>query len=384
MPRESYLAACLLAGLAVFLCGFSPPTLTDRNEAATVLLSIGQLRQIHEARTAPPNSSAVAVLVYDVASDRVLLSTGADIPISPASLVKLMTALIVLEEDRLSELVTVTYQDLVGEATMGLVAGDVLRVEDLLWGLLVPSGNDAAAALARHHSGDSKAFVDRMNARAVELNLQSTRFANPHGLDADGQVTNAQDLLSLTLLLWDYPLFRQIVGSAAVTVGGRDLSSTNRLLGTYAGANGVKTGTTFWSGQSLIAGVNREGYQTFALVLGSMDRYLDVRAALDASFETYERVNLHLPQRPTALDRVFDAEGRRRFLTSASHPGQLSGEEDSGQDSILLAAWERHNLRVYRNLDASLPVGLVPGAQVGVVEWRLGGAVLATHPLTVR
>ncbi len=359
--------------LLLFICGFSPPALVDRDAAPQRRFTVGQLRQIQRARTPAPDINALAVLVYDLDAERALMTRRADLPVSPASLTKLMTALLVFEQNRLTERVTIQSQDLVGEATMGLRAGEVLHVEELLWGLLVPSGNDAAMALARHHSGQVSTFVQRMNLRARELNLRGTHFANPNGFDADGQVCSAQDLLALVRLLWQYPLFRQIVGTASTTVASHPLRTTNRLLGFYPNANGVKTGTTGQAGQSLIAGVERSGHQLFAVILGSTDRYADIQAVLAAVQRNYRWTSVRLPERPTVLDRLFDAAGNRWFLRA---------EGDTAD--IFLAEWERQELRVFRRVRPPPFDVWRAGMEAGVLEWRLGDAVIATQRLIVR
>lgn len=359
--------------LLLFLCGFGPPTLTDRDAAPQQQLTVGQLRQLQQARTPPAEISARAVLVYDRDAKRELMALAPEQPLPPASLAKLMTALLILEQDRLDEPVTIQPADLVGEATMGLRAGQVLSVRDLLWGLLIPSGNDAAMALARAHSGQVSVFVQRMNLRARELDLRQTQFANPNGFDAEGQVSSARNLLRLVELLWQYPLFRQIVSTTATTVAGHPLRSTNQLLGTYPGANGVKTGTTDLAGQSLIAGVDRDGHQLFAVVLGSADRYADTRAVLAKTGRNYRWRALRLPQRPTPLDRLFDPEGRRWFL-------QAQGETAD----IFLAGWEQQQLRAYRRVRPPPFAQWAAGMEAGVLEWRLGDSVIATQRLVLR
>lgn len=140
----------------------------------------------------------------------------------------------------------------------------------------------------------------------IWINLLATQFANPNGFDAEGQVSSAQDLLALVRLLWEYPLFREIVGTASTTVASHPLETTNRLLGFYPEANGVKTGTTRAAGQSLIAGVDLNGHQLFAVVLGSADRYYDTQTVFETVRRNYRWVALSLPERPTVLDRIFD------------------------------------------------------------------------------
>ena len=358
--------------LAIFLCGFGPPALLDSDGPTPQRLTVGQLRQMEQAGRPPETVSAPAVLVYDVDADRILIQQNADVARAPASLAKLMTALLILEKGGLEQRVVVEPEDLVGEATMGLAGGEVLTAEELLWGLLIPSGNDAALALARRHSGQVALFVQRMNLRAQELGLAQTNFVNPNGFDASGQTASAQDLLALTRLLWEYPLFRQIVGTTSATVAGHPLLSTNELLGAYPGANGVKTGTTSAAGQNLIAGIDRNGHQLFAIILGSQERYFDARALFAAADSSYAWANLGSRPRLTALDRVYDAEQKRWFVRAE---GEIP--------ALFLPAWERQRLRLYRRLQLPPPGLWSPATSAGVLEWRLGEEIVATQRLVL-
>ncbi len=384
MACRALRAVALFSLISLFLCGFGPPTIVDRDVGPTQRFTVGQLRQIQVATVPPAGVSAASVIVYDVDSGRELMEKAGRLPVSPASLAKLMTALLVIEQDRLSERVTVQREDLVGGAVMGLRAGEELRVEELLRGLLIPSGNDAAMALARHHSGYVDEFVHNMNRRAGELGMHGTQFRNPNGFDAEGQRSSAQDLLKLVTLLWEYTLFREIVGTAETTIGNHQLRTTNRLLGSYPGVNGVKTGTTLESGQSLIIGMEQNGHQLFAVILGSVDRYHDMRAVLQAVQGNYSWVPLRLPQRPTALDRVFDEDGNRWFLYADGINVDPAALEAGAFFDALLAGWERQELQVFRRLEPP-PSGLwTTGMPAGILEWRLGEAVIATQRLFVQ
>ena len=376
--------ACFLGLLALILCGFGPPTLLDSDVAPQHRLTVGQLRQIRRAQAPPPETSALSVLVYDWDGERTLMARAINLSISPASLAKLMTALLVLEQDRLSEQLAIRAEDLVGGAAMGLNGGEVLLVEELLWGLLIASGNDAAMALARHHSGNIEAFVQRMNTRAEELNLHGTHFANPNGFDAKGQVSNASDLFLLVRRLWQYPLFRQIVGTSEITVASHDLQSTNHLLESFPGANGVKTGTTLQSGQSLILGVEQDGLQLFAVILGSADRYSDARIVLAAVQQSYSAVPLRLPHRPTALDRLFDSSGRRWVLRPEGDAQSPDQPGVTASDQVMLAQWERQDLQVFRRVRLPPNESWSAGMEAGVLEWRQGEEVIAWQRLVVR
>lgn len=359
----------LLALLSLpLLTGFGPPRLVDQVYTPT--------RQVYIGETTPwlatqqlPALSATAQLLYDVDADQVLFARNADTPLPMASLTKLMTALLVLEQGNLQAQVVVQASDLVGGTAMQLVPGEVISVENLLWGMLIPSGNDAATALARHSSGSVEAFVAQMNERAVQLGLTASHFANPHGLDAAGHVSSANDLLRLVQLLWDYPLFRQIVGTAQATVNGHLLQSTNQLLGVYPDINGIKTGTTDNAGQCLVAGMLHDGHQVVAIVLGSNDRYQDVRALYEHYRQYYAWVGGDLHQL-SVLNRLYDAHGKLWYLRLVDAP-----------PTVFLAVVEQNQLAAYRRITAPTDQPWQSGMQIGVVEWHLGEVVVATQPL---
>ena len=356
----------------VFITGFSGPRLVDNDAVPARRLSVGQLRAAAEAQQLPP-LSAKAFLVYDVDAEKILFARASNQALPPASLTKLMTALLVLEAGNLDAPVTVRADALIGDATMGLRAGEVRTVVDLLYGLLIPSGNDAAMALARHTAGSVDAFVARMNERAVELGLAQTTFANPHGLDAENHLSSAADILTLTRRNLEYPLFREIVSQASITVGGHPLRNTNRLLGTLAGADGVKTGTTDLAGQCLVASVTRDGHRLLIVILGSRDRYADARAlyaVYDASFAWAQGD----PNALSVLNRVTGGDGTLWYL----------GAQDPAPE-FLLHQWGMHGLEPYRRLQLPTTADLwQPGMPVGVIEWRLGNLLVGTQTLVFR
>ncbi len=370
-PGRAWSLWCFLWVAGLFLYGFGPPTLIDRDVDPAQRLTVGQLRQMVLARTPPPDVSARSVLVYDLDADRELILREPDRPVPPASLTKLMTALLVLERGDLGASVTVRPEDLVGGATMGLQAGEVRTVEELLRGMLMASANDAAMALARHHSGQTHVFVQRVTLRAHQMGLTSTYFANPTGFDAPGHTSSARDLLTLTKALWEYPLFREIVGTPTATVAGRSLRNTNQLLGRFPGAVGVKTGTTDAAGESLVAAVERDGRLLFLVVLGSQDRYADVQT-LYRQATTFYGWARPAPQPPTRLDQVEDGQGNRWWLAPMEDPPEL-----------FLAVWERLWLRGARRLD--LPTGpWSPGLEVGRLVWYVGGTVVGGQRLKLQ
>jgi D-alanyl-D-alanine carboxypeptidase len=299
--RPLFLPALLAALLA--LCAFGPPRLADDSGIPDFSIGSGGLEAI-DAETVGP-LSAKASIVMDLISGRVLYELNSDERLPPASTAKIMTALLTLEQGDLDAVTTVSQLAANEPCTcMGLQAGEQLTVLDLLYGLLLPSGNDAAEALAQHEAGTEQAFVDRMNDRAVQLGLKDTHFTDPHGLDDPANLMTVADLAALArYTLIHQPLFDQIVSTQTMTIPASaghpefDLTNLNQLLGSYPGADGVKTGTTPAAGQNLVGSATRDGRRLLAIVFGSADRYAEVPVMLDHGFGDFVwlRPDLYYP-----------------------------------------------------------------------------------------
>ena len=357
--------------VALLTAGFGPPKMVDREFAATQRLTPGELRQWSDAAEPPPVTAA-ALIVYDVEAARTLYARNAETALPPASLTKLMTALLALESGRLREAATVREEDLTGGATMGLVAGETVTVEELLWGVLLPSGNDAAMTMARHLGGDASSFVAEMNRRAAELGMDATNFHNPHGLHEEGHVSSAADLMNIALALLEYPLFREIVGSRTAEIAGRTLLNTNELLGGYPGANGVKTGTTPEAGECLIASIETDGHEALILVLGSSDRYGDVQklhALYQANYIWAEGDGRSL----SVLNRLYDADGELTSLLVEGEPA-----------SVLLHRWGDPEMIGFRRIDRFAEEDALDTDTAGSVEWRVGDSIAGVQELAMR
>lgn len=353
------------------ISGFGPPRVVDQVFTPSSRVTVGETEQWLALNHELP-LSATAYLLYDIDADQILYAHNQHLALPMASLTKLMTALLIFESGIFDEEVVVQAGDLVGGASMQLVPGEVISVNNLLWGLLVPSGNDAAMALARHNGGTVEAFVERMNERAAALRLAESHFVNPHGLDAEGHVSSVADLLTLTRMLWDYPRFREIVSFAEVTVQGHIMRNTNELLGIYPGANGIKTGTTDAAGQCLVAGFLQDGHQVIAIVLGSNDRYRDMRTLYEHYQTTYRWVEGNTNPF-SILNRLYDQERQIWYLrtgTMASH--------------VLLPQVRADQLHPYRRLTVRGEQPWQRGMQVGTVEWLVGNQVVGTQPLFLR
>jgi D-alanyl-D-alanine carboxypeptidase (penicillin-binding protein 5/6) len=356
----------LICVLSLTALGFGPPVLSDGRYPPLRLYpeQIQQLRQLAEL----PTLSADAAVMADLDAGQTLYEWRPHEPLPPASTAKIMTALLVLQHANLADRVTVSPQAAAtGDSRMGLTAGETLIVQDLLYGLLLPSGNDAAVALAEHVSGSETAFVVLMNETAADLGLAETHFANPHGLDDLTATTSAADLVTLTRAALAYPAFTQIVATNSTAAAGHWLVNTNELLRLYPGADGVKTGTTAAAGECLVASVTRRGHRLLLVLLGSADRYADATILLDYAAANWQWRPVALPA--DALAWQTDATGQAYRLRPAEN------------SDLFLPAWQWPLTQPVRVLDPTVPLtGTLP---VGSLWLTFNGQVLAKVPLAV-
>lgn len=233
-----------------------------------------------------------AVLAVDVESGEVLLEKNSQDLVLPASTSKIITALVSLESYSLDQKVTVPPMSIEGQK-IGLSAGEILTVEDLIYALLVSSANDAAETLARIYPGGRDLFIAQMNVKAQNLGLTSSVFLNPTGLDAFGQATTAKDLVRASFYAMQNPIFEKVVATKRYYILGDDgqvkytLSNINQLLGNVDGVVGIKTGKTDGALENLITYVKRGKGKVILAVLGSNDRFSDTEKAVEWIFNSY-------------------------------------------------------------------------------------------------
>ena len=232
----------------------------------------------------PPSVSAKHILILDMATRYPLYSKSADARIYPASTTKMMTALVAEDYFQLDRIITVSQSYPEGQ-DIGLLPGEKLTVEQLLYALLVQSANDAAEILAENYPGGRQGFVSAMNSRAQSLHLKNTRFLNPTGLDEEGHYSTALDLARIAIELLRDPRLAKIVSTENAVVSTPEsphvLTNVNELLGKVEGVLGVKTGFTDLAGESLITLVDRQDRQVLVSILGSEDRFGDTRRLID-------------------------------------------------------------------------------------------------------
>ena len=247
-----------------------------------------------------PVINSRSAIIYDRSSHSILFGKKEYEKRKMASTTKIMTAIIVLENANLDDIVTVSSKSAgTGGSRLGLKKNDKISVRDLLYGLMLCSGNDAAVALAEHVGGDLPGFATLMNKKCESLNLNSTHFVTPHGLDNDDHYTSAYELAIIT----DYALknenFSKIVQTKNYTVcinsKPKNISNTNELLGNLAGVYGVKTGFTNGANRCLVTSVKRGNMDLICIVLGAdtkKDRTRDSVQLIEYTFKNFQMINI--------------------------------------------------------------------------------------------
>jgi D-alanyl-D-alanine carboxypeptidase (penicillin-binding protein 5/6) len=340
LPRRValWLAALVLLGGV----GFGPPQWLERDSAPTALAPAAA-RAAQAAR--PPVLTARNVALLDAATGRLLYARAAEERVAPASLTKMMTALVALELGQPQQRITATPDVYVEPVVIGLDAGETMTLEDLLYGLLLPSGNDAAVAIAEGVGGSIPQFVAAMNRKAAELGLRNTHFMNPHGLDQPGHYSTAYDLARLLAALMQQPLAARIVGTRVHTVPGPPLyqfRNSNPLLGVVPGVDGGKTGFTDLAGRCLAVTAQREGHRVVAVVLNSQNPGQDAQALLEFAYTHFEWVDA--------------AQPAARLLEYQRDRERLQARVDAA--TVAVPLWERAYLRVQVLLEeAAAPTG---------------------------
>lgn len=265
-----------------------------RATVGLLILSLLWLPQAVQAAPVPPSIHAQAAAVIDVTSERLIFHVKGDEQLPIASLTKIMTAIVAIEHGKLSDIVKVGKNAYAKEgSSIYLHLGEEMSLENMLYGLMLRSGNDAASAIAEHVGGSEEGFVHLMNEKARLLGLANTQFQNPHGLDAKGHYSSANDLAKLTAYALKNPYFKEIVRTPDKTAPNPNdpwdykWLNKNKMLRFYEGADGVKTGYTKIAKRCLVSSASRGGQQLVVVTLNDGDDWNDHRKLLDFGFDNY-------------------------------------------------------------------------------------------------
>ena len=313
-----------------------------------------------------PALSAAAFILTDADSGRTLAECNADERHLIASTTKIMTAMLVLE--RCDPDMTVTIEPAwtgIEGSTMYLEAGRVMTVRELLYGLMLASGNDAAEALACIAAGSTESFVRLMNERAAKLGCENTHFDNPSGLDGTEHYSTARDLAVITREALRSDGFRDIVSLPSATAGGRTYTNHNRLLGECEGVFGVKTGYTEAAGRTLVSSCERGGMTLICVTLSDPDDWRDHAAMYDWAFAEYTR-------EAVLSDCVWSIP-------------VVGGQEDAAEiicgAPLYILRGRDEQVTVKTELPAFAYADVIEGSEAGRVTVLVGGEEAASAPL---
>lgn len=325
----------------------------------------------HVGALAQGETSAKAACVLEMETGRVLFEQNARARLPMASTTKVMTALLAIENGDLSAPVTCSANAFgVPGTSIYLAEGETLTLEQMLYGLMLASGNDAAVAIAEHIGGSVPQFVQRMNARAAELGAANTHFANPNGLPDDTHVTTAYDLALIARAAMGNDTFRKIVSTQRVEIPwagrsyNRQLKNKNRLLESYPGATGVKTGFTSRAGRCLVFGASRDGMELVGVVLNCSDWFDEAERLMDACFETYTMARVLGPT--MAAGKIAVEDGRRESARLCA------------MQELRVPLHEGESAQIVLDVPQSLRAPGYAGQHIGTAQVVVGGKTLAS------
>lgn len=319
-----------------------------------------------------PKTNSRRYIVYDRISKSMIIGKNEDVKSAMASTTKIMTTIVILEKADLNEKVTVSAKaGGTGGSRLGLKRGDKASVRDLLYGLMLRSGNDAAVALAEHVGGSVKGFAELMNEKAIELGLTNTHFVTPHGLDDANHYTTALELAKLTDYAMDNETFAKIVGTKSTTIyinnQSRQINNTNELLGVLNGVVGVKTGFTNNAGRCLVTETKRNNMDIITIVLGAdtkKDRTKDSVNLIEYTFSKYKMYNLE-EQIIEEFNKWKNINEKRILI--------IKGK--TGNPKLALGAIEKATIPICDNDKIEYSINALTEVEAPVEQWNVIGTL---------
>ena len=328
-----------------------------------------------------PKVNARHAIVLDRTSNQILFGKEEKEKCKMASTTKILTALIIIENCNFSDIVTISPKaSSTGGSRLGLSTDDKISVEDLLYGLMLCSGNDAAVALAEYAGGSIEEFANLMNQKAAELNLTSSHFVTPHGLDEDEHYTSAYDLACLTDYALDNENFAKIVKTKRCTINingqSKNLCNTNELLGNFDGIYGVKTGFTNGANRCLVTSCKRGNLDVICIVLGcdtKKDRTRDSIKLLNYIFNNFKMVNIE-----SIIDNNFEEWYLLHTNSFTINKGtsqilKLSLDKNSIPFSYMAVETSKINeINTYISFNSFYQAPIFSGTPVGTMNFQIG------------
>lgn len=375
--------------IQLFICPLSEVFADDEvEEVAGEEVQTQVVETVAEAVEVPKQDARVG-LVYDRKTKEVLYEKNGYKQVPMASTTKIMTAMVVIENCDITQTVKITQKAAgTGGSRLGLKTNDSITVLDLLYGLLLKSGNDAAVALAIHTAGSMEAFAEIMNQKAKDLRLQNTHFVTPHGLDEAEHYTTAFELAKMADYAMQNEVFKRIVGTktAGITINGqfRMIQNTNELLGYLDGVNGVKTGFTNGAGRCLVTCCNRNGQEIICVVLGADTKKIrttDSVKLIEYAYNTYtyKEMKAYIQEEFAKWRQINE---QRIFIQKGTqvHPSILLQEIDKEYTTIKKDNTDEIEIKISAVQTLEAPVE--KGKKIGVLQVFKNGEIWLSLDIT--
>ncbi len=320
-------------------------------------------------------SSAKSAYLMETTTGRILYEKNSEQKLPMASTTKIVTAITVLDNcENLDEVVNIKSNSVGIEGTsIYLREGEQLTVRELLYGLMLRSGNDASVALANHIGGSVENFCSMMNKLATDLGLENSNFVNPHGLDTEGHYTTAHDLAVITAYALRNEEFAKIVSTKNIVIGQgesrRSLANKNRLLGNLDGCIGVKTGFTNDAGRCLVSACDRDGLKLVCVVFNCGPMFEESSEMFELVYKNYKMLEI-IPSYNT-YDNINVENGTKNFVTTYSRAGFI----------IPVNKNEEANINVIIDIKPSIEAPVEKDTEVGKVEVYLGKHLLFSEKI---
>lgn len=341
------------------------------------------------SRQAPPQISAESAILVDAVTGKVLFEKRCRLRRPPASTTKIMTAVLAIEQGKLSDVVCASRNACKTPfASLHLKPGEQLRLEDLLYGMLLRSGNDAAVCVAEHIGGSEKEFVRMMNEKAKEIGAKDTHFANPHGLHDPAHYSTAYDLALIARYAVQLPVFRQIVQTKttrirrSINVHDVYLKNTAKFLWRFDGADGIKTGYTTQAGHCFVGSATRDGWRLIAVVLKCQNAGSDTAALLEYGFNNFKQVRFATAGEPVKIVKVRGGVKDKVALVPKADLAQVLPREKHAEVNIDIKL-RKVCAPVERGEELGTLTGYLNGQEIGSVSLVAATSVDRTLAATI-
>lgn len=357
--------------------------LKDDKEQINIRVIKEELVETAKTLNNEPKLNSRVALVYDRSSGRVLYEKNGNKQTPMASTTKIMTAIVVMENSNLSDIVTIDSKSAgTGGSRLGLKKNDKITVNDLLYGLMLRSGNDSAVALAIHIGGSIEGFAEMMNQKAKELKLINTHFVVPHGLDKEGHYTTAYELAKIADYALKIDKIKEIVSTKTCTISINNkpkiITNTNELLGSVNGVYGVKTGFTNGAGRCLVSSCKRNDLDIITVVIGADTkkyRTVDSIKLIEYTYKNYKMIDIK--NKVKEQFSTWQKINQQRFIINKGEKSTIDLKmQEINYDKIAIKNTQVDNIHIEINVVYNLEAPVGENQIIGNMKIMLGNEVI--------